>query len=182
MNARSLLHRIGQLTTLFATALVCASAPESLVADTQGALIQLAVFDFELEDGSAGASIADDHGADDAYMKSVSAEVRRTLEQSGRYRLIDVSGVDAQAAKDHSLRNCSGCDAGIALARGAEQSLIGVVKRITRTEYVVSFQLSDAKTGAILAHEESDLRMGANYSWSRGAVRLIKDHLLEVRN
>jgi hypothetical protein len=135
------------------------------------------VFDFELEDGSAGASLVADQ-ADEGYMKSVSAEVRRLIEQSGRYRLVDVSAADAPAVRDHSLRSCNGCDAEIALALGAEQSLIGVVRRITRTEYVVSFQLKDARTGALLAAQESDLRMGANYSWSRGAARLIKDHLL----
>jgi len=54
------------------------------------------------------------------------------------------------------------------------------VRRITRTEYAVRFQLSDAQTGAVLANQETDLRMGANYSWSRGAARLIKDRLLDV--
>ena len=111
----------------------------------------------------------------------MSTEVRRLIEQSGRYRLVDVSGANAEAVKDHSLRNCNGCDAGIALALGAEQSLIGLVRRITRTEYVVLFRLRDAKTGAVLASQETDLRMGANYAWSRGAARLIKDRLLDVQ-
>jgi hypothetical protein len=56
------------------------------------------------------------------------------------------------------------------------------MKRITRTEYTVRFQIRDAKTGAILSDEDSGLRMGADYSWSRGAVRLIKDRLLEKQN
>lgn len=34
-------------------------------------------------------------------------------------------------------------------------------------------------TGAVVADENSGLRMGADYSWNRGAVRLIKDRLLE---
>jgi len=61
---------------------------------------------------------------------------------------------------------------------GAEQSLVGVVKRISRMEYTVRFQIRDARTGAILANEESGLRMGADYSWSRGAAELIKSRLL----
>ena len=53
-----------------------------------------------------------------------------------------------------------------------------MVKRISRTEYQVRFQLRDAKTGAIIAEADSGLRMGAMDSWNRGALRLIKDRLL----
>jgi len=180
MNAGSLL-RVGASTFLFATLHICAATSHSLAAGADASPTRLAVFDFELEDFSAGASIAGDRDADDTYIKTVSTEVRRLIEQSGRYRLVDVSGANAEAVKDHSLRNCNGCDAGIALALGAEQSLIGVVRRITRTEYVVLFRLRDAKTGAVLASQETDLRMGANYAWSRGAARLIKDRLLDVQ-
>lgn len=113
---------------------------------------KLAVVDFELEDGSAGASVAGDPALDKTYLAAATAEVRKVIEQSGRYRLVDASD--------------------------AEQSLIGVVKRITRTEYVVGIQLRDTKTGTLLSHYETDLQMGANYSWGRGAARLVKDNLL----
>jgi hypothetical protein len=162
------------------TVLICSPTPHAVAADAAAASIKLAAFDFELEDGSAGASVAGDHARDDQYMASVSAEVRRLIEQSGRYQLIDVSGADGEAVKTHSLRKCNGCDAEIALALGAEQSLTGIVRRITRTEYVVSFRLADAKTGATLTYKETDLRMGANYSWSRGAAKLIKSELLNI--
>jgi hypothetical protein len=77
------------------------------------------------------------------------------------------------------LRDCNGCDAALALGLGAEQSFVGVVRRISRTEYTVRFQIRDAKTGTVLADENSGLRMGADYSWSRGARRLVLDRLLE---
>jgi hypothetical protein len=180
MNTAALLQRIGRPATVLVALLLCPATQPSLAADAPAAPIKLAVFDFELEDGSAGASITADQPADDGYMKAVSAEVRRVIEQSGRYQLVDVSRADAEAVRSHTLRKCDGCDAAIAAALGAEQSLTGVVKRITRTEYVVSFRLADAKTGATLAYRETDLRMGANYSWSRGAAQLIKTQLLDA--
>ncbi|HET6221634.1 MAG TPA: DUF2380 domain-containing protein, partial [Dongiaceae bacterium] len=61
------------------------------------------------------------------------------------------------------------------------QSFVGVVRRISRTEYVVRFQIRDARTSAVVSDENSGLRMGADDSWSRGAVRLIKDQLLESK-
>jgi hypothetical protein len=143
--------------------------------------IKLAIFDFELEDSSAGASSAGETASDTTQLTSVTNAVRQLFAQSGRYHLIDVGSVDAAAAKAHVLRECSGCDAGIALKLGADQSLVGVIKRISRTEYTVRFQIRDAPSGAVVADEDSGLRMGADYSWSRGAARLIKDRLLESR-
>jgi hypothetical protein len=170
---------MSRFATILATLLVCTPAPRVFAAELVP--LRLAVFEFELEDGSAGASIAGASAADEAHMRSVSTEVRRVIEKSGRYVLVDVGASDEPAVKTHSLRKCNGCDAVVARNAGAEQSLIGVVRRITRTEFVVSFRLTDAKTGAVLAFHESDLQMGADYSWSRGAVRLIRDRLLDAK-
>ena len=54
-----------------------------------------------------------------------------------------------------------------------------MVRRVSRTEYTVGFQLRDARTGAVTTRGDSGLRMGADYSWGRGAVRLVRDRLLE---
>jgi len=145
---------------------------------------RLAVFDFEFEDFSAGAAPSGaapsgETPSDRMQLTSVSDEVRRLLAQSGRYRLVDVGNADAPAVRAHALRDCNGCDAAIALKLDAEQSLVGVVKRISRTEYTVRFQIRDARSGAVVSAADSGLRMGADYSWSRGAVRLIEDRLLQ---
>lgn len=139
--------------------------------------VTLAVFDFELEDttaASAGASAT----SDASYLAEVTASVRDALGQSGRYRIVDVGG---EAAKAHALRDCGGCEAAIAQSLGADQSLIGVVRRVSRTEYTLGFQVRDTRTGAVLARADSGLRLGADYSWKRGAVRLVSDRLIESR-
>ena len=139
--------------------------------------VALAVFDFELEDttaASAGASAA----SDKSYMAEVTGSVREALGQSGRYRIVDVGG---DAGKGRALRDCGGCEAAIAKELGADQSLIGVVRRVSRTEYTLGFQVRDARTGAVLTRGDSGLRMGADYSWKRGAVRLVSDRLIDSR-
>src|SRR5215468_12393756 len=141
--------------------------------------IKLAMFDFEFEDFTDRA--AGETPSDTEQLRRVTDEVRQLLAQSGRYSLIDVGSADADAVKKHALRDCNGCDAGIALKLGAEQSFIGVVKRISRTEYTIRLQVRDAPTGTVVSTEDSGLRMGADYSWNRGAARLIRDRLLESR-
>jgi len=151
------------------------------IASAAQAPIPLAIFDFELEDFSAGASSAGIAPADATHLENVTTTVRQLFAQSERYKLIDIGSADATAVKAHTLRDCNGCDADIALKLGAEQSLVGVVSRISRTEYVVKFQLRDARTGIVVATGDSGLQMGADYSWSRGAVRMFKNQLLDTR-
>lgn len=139
--------------------------------------VALAVFDFELEDTTA-ASVGASATSDASYLAEVTASVRESLGQSGRYRIVDVGG---EAAKPRALRDCDGCEAAIAQKLGADQSLIGVVRRVSRTEYTLGFQVRDARTGAVLARGDSGLRLGADYSWKRGAVRLVSDRLIESR-
>jgi Protein of unknown function (DUF2380) len=139
--------------------------------------VNLAIFDFELEDESAATSPVP---SDTRELANTTEAIRQLLGQSGRYRVVATGG-DVDAAKSRSLRDCGGCDAGIALKLGADQSFVGVVRRISRTEYTIRFQLRDAHAGTVIAAADSGLRMGANYSWSRGAVRLVRDRLLEAQ-
>ena len=166
----------------FAIMLLCAAAlaPFSTTASTPDP-VKLAIFEFEFEDMSAAASASSIAASDTQHLADVTSSVRDLFEQSGRYSLVDVASADAAEVKARTLRTCDGCDAAIAQQLGAEQSFVGVVKRITRTEYTVRYQIRDASTGAVLSSADSGLRMGADYSWSRGAVRLIKDQLLEKK-
>jgi Protein of unknown function (DUF2380) len=139
--------------------------------------IKIAVFAFELEDFSAAA----EQGAspdETSYMAQSTEEAKKQLLQSGRYSLIDTAGADIGAAKGQGLRNCRGCEAAIALKLGADQSLIGVVTKISMAEYVVDFQVRDARTGAVVSRFTTGLRMGAHDAWFRGVRSLMKNHML----
>jgi uncharacterized protein DUF2380 len=139
--------------------------------------INIALFGFELEDTSAATSQIP---SDVAELANTTEAVRKLFDQSAHYRLV-ATGSGADEAKERVLHDCGGCDAGIALKLGADQSFVGVVRRVSRTEYTIRFQLRDARTGAVIAAGDTGLRMGANYSWSRGAVRLVRDRVLEAQ-
>jgi hypothetical protein len=144
-----------------------------------GVTVKIAVFDFEWEDFSGGAGLIPESDQDREQLRLATETVRRLLTESGRYSLVDVSQADAPDVTAHSLHKCDGCDVPIARKLGADQSLVGIVTRITRTDYAVTFKLRDARTGAPIAVEQTDLRIGANYSWNRGAAWLITNRLLE---
>jgi len=147
------------------------------VASAQACYIRFRAGGFQCRSFACGRELDDSE-----QLKSVTNEARRLIAQSGRYTLVDISSADAPAVKEHRLRKCDGCEAAIALKLGAGQSLIGIVTRISRIEYTVRFQIRDAQTGAVISNKQTDLRMGANYSWSRGAAWLIKNRLLDSQD
>jgi Protein of unknown function (DUF2380) len=156
---------------------LAASPPATLAAAP--AQIGVAVFDFELEDTSAAAVATGVAAADVATLADVTTGVRDLLAQSGRYHVVDVSGTSEDAVRRHALRDCGGCEVPIARELGADQSLVSVVRRVSRTEYTIGFQIRDAHTGAVVSRGDSGLRMGADYSWKRGAEHLIRNRVLE---
>jgi len=143
--------------------------------------VKLALFDFELEDFSAGAGLGGST-RDSEYLARATAEARRLVAESGRYSLVETTGLNSEAAKEHAFHKCDGCEALIAAKLGADQSFVGVVTRVSRTEYWLRYQIRDARTGSIVSNQRTELRLGADYSWDRGARWLIERRLLASRD
>ncbi len=173
------LSRYGRASLWPVVAALAALMPASLASAETPAPIKIAVFDFELEDYSPGAGIIAETPEDVAQLKRATNEARQLIAQSGKYSLVDVSSADAEPVKARSLRKCGGCEADIAFKLGAEQSFIGVIARSSRTEYAVGFRIRDARDGAMIFRQQTELRMGTNDSWNRGVIRLIKNTLLD---
>jgi hypothetical protein len=174
INSISILSAIGSIGVL----LLSVAYFSALAADAEkSSPVKIAVFDFELEDVSPASTFLGKTTSNGATMEKVSSEARRVLAQSGRYSLIDVSKVDAKPVSEKSLRNCDGCEAGIALQLGAEQSLIGVVRRVTPTDYYVVIQIRDARTGKLFNQQEANFA-GSDDGWASGVRMLIKHQIL----
>ena len=168
-----------QLTRRLGVAIVTVSCWAGFAAaDTllPTAPIKIAVFPFELEDFSA----AGQKGlapTETSYLAQATEEARQQLLKSGRYSLVNTAA-DPSAAKEQGLRNCGGCEAPIAGKLGADQALVGVITKISMTEYTVRLLVSDTRNNQIVSNFSTDLRMGADYSWSRGVRWLMQNRML----
>jgi len=140
--------------------------------------IKLAVFDFELEDLSAASVLLGASTSSSASLDRASQMARKEMAKSGRYLIIDPSHDSAALAKDRVLKDCDGCEAAIASGLGADQSLIGVVRRVSQTDYYVLVQIRDARTGKVLAQEAANFA-GGEEGWASG-VRMLIDHQVLV--
>jgi hypothetical protein len=140
-------------------------------------VVKLAVFDFELEDATPAAALLGQTASTEAAMEKVSSEARRMLTESGRYILIDPTKTDAEAVRAKGLRNCQGCEAEIALRAGADQALLGIVRRITQTDYYVVVQITDARAGKVLDQQAANFAGGPD-GWASGVRMLLKHQVL----
>lgn len=143
--------------------------------------VRIAVFDFELEDHSAGSGIITEDPHDAQYLAQATDEAKRMLAASGRFVLVDTKGA-VTGPETNGLRNCGGCAAAIAQKLGAAQAMIGVVTRVNRTEYTLLIRITDAHTGATVSNNYTNLRMGANYAWPRGVKWLMDNQLLATES
>jgi len=143
-------------------------------------VVRIAVFDFELDDKSAGGGIVAMDATDLEYLRGATEEARRLLAASDRYRVIDVDSTAGELDAVGGIRHCNGCEGVLAGKLGAEQSLAGIITRITRTEYTLQILVRDAETGAVLSNDFTGLRMGANYSWPRGVKWLMNKGVLSA--
>jgi hypothetical protein len=153
----------------------------SLLAAIGGAAAEPAkdvvVFDFEMMDSSAAAGIIPQDERDTRYLAESTQAAKDFLLSTGQYEIVDTKPAAGEIAKAGTLRDCKGCEAPIAEKLGGQLAMTGVVNRVSRTEYEMLIRVVDARTGAPVALGYSGLRMGANYSWPRGAKWVMEKRI-----
>jgi len=183
MEERQMLRTVLQAATRRgATALIAIgmASMASLAAFAQDAA-KIAVFDFELEDKSAGAGIIPPDEYDLKYLAESTARAKEMLAASGRYAVIDAKAGADETAAPHGLRNCGGCEAKLADKNGASLAMLGVVTRVNRTEHTMFIRILEAQTGKPVAQGFTDLRMGANYAWPRSVKWVMQNRILPAK-
>jgi hypothetical protein len=170
-------RRAWALTAGFAAALAFSSVLAARAAGPEP--VRIAVFDFELDDRSAGGTVIEPDATDAEQLMLSTQEARRLLAASGRYEIVETGGAVEVLRAAGGVRHCNGCEGALAVQLDADQSLAGILTRITRTEYTLQIVVRDAATGAVVANGFTGLRMGANYSWPRGTRSLVNSSILE---
>jgi uncharacterized protein DUF2380 len=140
---------------------------------------KIAVFDFELEDLSAASVILGQATTSSASLDRVSQMARSAMTKSARYDVIDPTQAATKISPHTALKDCDGCETQAALELGADQSLIGLVRRVSQTDYYVVIQIRDAHTGKVLVQEAANFA-GGEEGWASGVRMLITHQVLPV--
>jgi Protein of unknown function (DUF2380) len=159
-----------------AASIVLAILPSSRAAEPEP--VKIAIFDFELDDRSAAGGMVGPDAIDAENLKKATEQARQRLAASGRYLIVHTGGAVSELSPAGGLQGCDGCEAALGKKLGADQSMIGIFARVSRTEYTLQIAVRDTNTGAILSNAFSGLRMGANYAWPRAVASLIDNKIL----
>ncbi len=178
VRARRSCLKLGPLAkVLMAAAMIIAAISERVRAESSGAnAITIAVFGFELQDNSPAGTLGKLTTGDKSLQLTTTA-AREQLASSGRYDIVRIDGVAAKSTDGRSLRDCDGCEAEIARKAGAQQSMIGIVRRVTQTDYYIVVVIRDTNTGKILNAQVANFA-GGEEGWASGVRKLIKHQVL----
>jgi Protein of unknown function (DUF2380) len=143
--------------------------------------LKIAVFDFVLDDRSAGRGIIEQDAADTENLRLSTEEARRILSDSGGYSIVDAGSAADDVLSAGGVQHCNGCEGPLAKELGADLAMIGVFTRVSRTEYTLQILVRDTGTDAVVSNASTGLRMGANYSWPRGVRWLMNNRILPAQ-
>ena len=174
-------HPVRQIGPVVVLGLNIAAAPVGARA-AEPTPVKIAVFNFELEDSSPSAVFLSKPEAGASTMEKVNEAAREELSRSGRYAVVDASKVDiSSVAQSKTLRDCGGCEANIAQQLGAQQSLIGVLTKVTQTDYYVVIRIRDVRTGKVLDQQGANFA-GDEQGWATGVRMLIRHQVLPAKD
>jgi hypothetical protein len=138
---------------------------------------KIAVFDFELLDTSLQGEVDGPRADEQDRLAKVGDQLRKQLEESGRFQVLDISAVKA-ALHRNNLQACGGCDVQFAQQLGADLVITGMVQKVSNLILNMNIYLRDVPTGRVVAAMSADLRGNTDESWSRAMSYLIRNRLL----
>jgi hypothetical protein len=144
---------------------------------TQAAERRTAVFDFELIDTSLEGAMRGPQADEQARLLRVSEQLRRRLQDSGRFAILDIAPVADEARANH-LQACGGCDISLARRLGAEIAVTGAVQKVSTLILNMTITLKEVESGRPVAVAQADFRGNTDESWSRALDWLVRNRLL----
>jgi len=136
--------------------------------------VPTAVFPFELADTS-GEVASPGH---DARIALATAELVRKLEQSGRYRSVDLTPLAAKVAATAPRYSCGGCWLDVARESGAELAVLASVHKVSTLISTMDIRVADLRSGQYVAHVQGQIRGDTDAAWLRGVDFLVDERLL----
>ncbi|MGY2048639.1 DUF3280 domain-containing protein [Methylobacterium sp. JK268] len=157
------------IRTLVLSALALALGATASFADPQKA----AVFGFQF--ANLGASPPTD--ADYGRLGRLTEQLRSELSGSGRYTIIPVAPVEAEAAKS-DLRHCNGCVDDLARKLGADVAVTGEVQKVSNLILNINVYVKPVTADGPERGYSVDIRGDNDESFDRGLRYLVKNKLL----
>lgn len=140
-----------------------------------------AVFAFELEQEPSedeffmGAKGPD--AAEKVRLDLVTGELRKLLAATGRFEVVDVGPVAADAERLSPLHKCNGCEGDLAKKLGANVAVSGFLEKLSATLLNMYVTFRNADTGDITQRLSVVIRGNTDDEWVHAIRYVIKNRL-----
>jgi PQQ-dependent catabolism-associated CXXCW motif protein len=136
----------------------------------------LAVLDLELTGDLGGPEFTAEHAA---RLKTETARLRRDLEGTGLYRILDNSDaqgmIDTLKSQQAYLHDCNGCDLDVGRSLHADQVMVAWVDRVSGLILSLTYEIHEVQTGQIAARKSFDFRGDNNNAWNHAIDYMVRD-------
>lgn len=139
---------------------------------------KIAIFNFQLIDTSLAGEKNGPNANEGKRIAAISDQLRGLVAKSGKYDVVDVKPVEADAEKAN-LSTCNGCDATLAKKLGADLALVGTVQKVSELILNVNLYVRDANSGKLIGAMSADMRGNTDESWSHTLSWLVRNRLLQ---
>lgn len=136
--------------------------------------LRAAVFPFVFDDSS----LEPPQPAELARLRKIDAQLKQLLAQSGRYAIVSIAPVAAQAS-EQKLDTCQACAVALARHLGAEVAVVGWVQKVSNLILNINVVIRSVTTRKVIAVGSVSIRGNTDQSWSRGLSSLVADQLLQ---
>ena len=137
---------------------------------------KLVMLDIELTGDLGGPQFTAEHSA---RLEKESAILRRELENSGLYQVLDntpalplINRLKSQQAYWH---DCNGCDLQVGRQLGADQVLVTWVDRVSNLILSLTYEFHDVASGQIVARKSYDFRGDNDAAWTHTITFMVRD-------
>jgi hypothetical protein len=101
----------------------------------------------------------------------------RLLEETGRFRSIDLAPYAERVAATEPRYNCNGCWRGIAREAGAEAAVLATVHKVSTLISSVDIHVAELATGTTIARAQGQFRGDDDRAYVRAFAFLVKYRL-----
>jgi hypothetical protein len=141
---------------------------------------RVAVFDFEIIDTSLGNPYAEPRPENQARLRLITDHVRRQLEASEQFEVVDTAPAAAELERAGYIRVCNGCEVRIAARLGADLALVGWVHKVSNLILSVNMRINRVTDGEVVFLQSVDIRGDTDEAWLHGVRWLLENRLFRT--
>jgi hypothetical protein len=113
-----------------------------------------------------------------ARLQRMTAALKRALETTGQYRVIDLAPVESQIDAVKDIHDCNGCEVELAKKAGAQIAVVAWTQKVSNLILNLNIRIEDVATGETLKGGSVDIRGNTDQTWDRGLKYLLEEHVL----